>query len=204
LSGNGTEFGDSKPGGYRIECIHLGHLPDAQSILNSRDDALAAAYVNTQLKDPDMFAATVRDAYNQRDIRDDILELIDGRVIEPHSEPHPASERSCGRGWAFRDVTEALRFERDLAQERNLLRILIESLPDYIYVKDTEGRFLLANTAIAKLMGFEQASELVGKTDFDFFPDELASGFRADEQRVLTTGEPLVSKEERSMMPPGI
>jgi PAS domain-containing protein len=60
--------------------------------------------------------------------------------------------------------------EAALAQERNMLRTLIDNLPDYIYVKDTESRFITGNVAVARVMGAASPEELVGKTDFDYYP----------------------------------
>src|SRR5690606_19145022 len=78
--------------------------------------------------------------------------------------------------------------------EADLLRALIDNLPDLIYVKDEQSRFLVANRAVAEQMGTTPA-ELLGKTDFDFYPDELASSFYADEQRVIAEGE-TIDREE--------
>ena len=75
-------------------------------------------------------------------------------------------------------------------------RQAIANLPDPIYVKDSESRFLIANQAAANNMGVANSSILVGKTDFDFFPKELAAGFFADEQKVILSGQAQVSKEE--------
>ncbi|MDH7487702.1 MAG: PAS domain-containing protein [Anaerolineae bacterium] len=86
-----------------------------------------------------------------------------------------------------------------LAAERNLLRTLIDNLPDAIYVKDTAGRFLAANTAVTRLMGAAKPDELLGKTDFDFYPQNLAAQFLADEQTVIRTGRPLINREEPLM-----
>jgi diguanylate cyclase (GGDEF)-like protein/PAS domain S-box-containing protein len=77
-----------------------------------------------------------------------------------------------------------------------MLRAAIANLPDPIYVKDSESRFLLANQAAAKNMGVANSANLVGKTDFDFFPQELAAGFFDDERTVILSGQAQVSKEE--------
>ncbi len=61
-----------------------------------------------------------------------------------------------------------------LAQERTLLHALIDNMPDCIYVKDIESRFTVANNALANLLGAKSAAEMIGKTDFDYFPKELA------------------------------
>ena len=77
------------------------------------------------------------------------------------------------------DVTERKQAQETLAQERSLLRTLIDSMPDHIYAKDTEGRFILKNKADAFAMGAESTSEAMGKTDFDYYPREIAEQFHA-------------------------
>src|SRR5579885_279610 len=84
-----------------------------------------------------------------------------------------------------------------------MLRTLIDNLPDLIYVKDTDGRFLLANVAVARLMGAHSPSELLGKNDFDFHPKELATLYHEDEQAVIRSGRPLLAREEECRDPAG-
>ena len=88
---------------------------------------------------------------------------------------------------------------RALAQERTLLHALIDNLPDRIYVKDAESRFTVANDALAQFMGVSSPAELLGKTDFDYFPKELAAAFRKDEQDIIRSGQPVNQKEETSL-----
>jgi len=83
-----------------------------------------------------------------------------------------------------------------LAAERTTLRTIIDSLPDYIYVKDREGRFEVANQAVAQLLGVSSPEALIGKTDHELFPQELASEYGADERALIETGVPLLNKEE--------
>ncbi len=80
--------------------------------------------------------------------------------------------------------------------ELAMLRAVLASLPDLIYVKDAKSRFLLANRGTAEVMGVRSGAELIGKTDFDFYPESVAAGFFHDEQRVIESGEPLVSRDE--------
>ncbi|HEV7138551.1 MAG TPA: methyl-accepting chemotaxis protein [Steroidobacteraceae bacterium] len=84
-----------------------------------------------------------------------------------------------------------------------MLRTLIDNLPDLIYVKDGDGRFLLANLAVARLMGAKTPSELLGKNDFDFHPKELATLYHEDEQAVIRSGKPLLAREEECRDPAG-
>jgi diguanylate cyclase (GGDEF)-like protein/PAS domain S-box-containing protein len=89
------------------------------------------------------------------------------------------------------------------AGELEMLRAVVANFPDPIFVKDVESRFLLANQAAAENMWATNSAELLGKTDFDFFPKELASSFFEDEQKVRCSGRPLVSREEKIKDPNG-
>ncbi len=84
-----------------------------------------------------------------------------------------------------------------------MLRTLVDALPDHVYVKDSKSRFILGNTSIAHYMRVKSPDELAGKTDFEFYPKELASLFFADEQELIKSGKPLVNKEEPSIDPSG-
>jgi PAS domain S-box-containing protein len=101
------------------------------------------------------------------------------------------------------DITDRKQVEVALTHERSLLRALIDNLPDVIYVKDSESRFLVANMAEARLLGAATPEELLGKSDADYFPAELASKYRADEQAILQSGQPLLNYEERTIDPAG-
>ncbi|MBN1430702.1 MAG: substrate-binding domain-containing protein [Anaerolineae bacterium] len=101
------------------------------------------------------------------------------------------------------EVAERQQAQEALAQERNLLRTLVDSIPDIIYVKDAEGRFILKNETGAHVMGAASAGEVIGKTDFDYYPRELAERFHADDQQVIRSGQPLINREEPGIGPEG-
>jgi PAS domain S-box-containing protein len=94
------------------------------------------------------------------------------------------------------DVTKRKRAERLLAEEHHLLRTLLDNMPDLIYVKDKQSRFVVANEAVAKFMGASGPDELLGKTDFDYYSHTLANKFYERERRVVETGEALINKAE--------
>ena len=79
---------------------------------------------------------------------------------------------------------------REIARTNLFYRGIIDALPEPLNAKDLEGRFLAANPATARQVNAPDVAALIGKTDFDFFAQDVAEGFRADEERVLTTGEP--------------
>ncbi|HVS35240.1 MAG TPA: response regulator [Gemmataceae bacterium] len=95
-----------------------------------------------------------------------------------------------------RDMREYKRAEEELARERNLLRALMDHLPDHIFVKDTRSRFVTANAATVQTLGAKSLEDILNKTDFDFLPQERAQQFYADEQTVVRTGRPLLNREE--------
>ena len=101
------------------------------------------------------------------------------------------------------DITEHKQAEQALAQERDLLGTLMDNLPDYIYFKDRQSRFLRINRAHAKAFGLSDPGQAVGKTDFDFFAAEHAQQAYNDEQEVITTGKPMTAKEEKETWPDG-
>jgi PAS domain S-box-containing protein len=101
------------------------------------------------------------------------------------------------------DVTERLEVEQSLAAEQNLLRTIVESLPDNVFIKDVRGRIILDNSAHRKLLGRATQEEVRGKTDRDFFPAELADSYERDEHRILETGQPLLNREEQTVDPQG-
>jgi len=78
----------------------------------------------------------------------------------------------------------------------SLFYVLLTNIPDTIYFKDPQSRFILINQAQADLLGLSHPSQAVGKTDFDFFTSEHARAAFEDEQRIIKEGTPVVNKRE--------
>ncbi len=105
--------------------------------------------------------------------------------------------KAAGLVCTLRDITERKRTQNALAEERNLLRTLIDAVPDSIYVKDRQHRFLLRNSALRHVLGHLQPEGFVGKTDFDLFPTALAEKFFVVEEELFRTGQPIVDQEQQ-------
>ena len=111
----------------------------------------------------------------------------------------------------LRQRAETLETERDalkqqvktLADQLYQLRTLIDHLPDFIYIKDLDSRFVIDNQAHTELLGYNNPEEIVGKSDFDVFPKELAERYFADEQEVMRTGVALIDREEQTVAATG-
>ncbi len=87
--------------------------------------------------------------------------------------------------------------------ESYLLHLLMENVPDAIYFKDRESRFIRINRGLAQRFGLTDPAQAIGKTDFDFFSAEHARQAYLDEQEVIRTGRPMLSREEAEYWPDG-
>jgi two-component system, sensor histidine kinase and response regulator len=102
-----------------------------------------------------------------------------------------------------KDITESKRIEEELRHERFLLHTLMENLPDSIYFKDSESRFLRISKALAKRFGISDPQAAVSKTDYDFFTKEHAEHAQSDEKALMQDLDPVIEKEERETWPDG-
>ena len=85
----------------------------------------------------------------------------------------------------------------------DMLRALMTSMPDDIYFKDRDSRFILVNQRIAEALGLKDPAEACGKSDFDLSSEKHARKTYAEEQRIIATGEPLIAVEESETWPNG-
>jgi PAS domain S-box-containing protein len=130
----------------------------------------------------------------------------DGRVIavDINTSAIQMDGRPCVLA-VMRDITERKRqeearsrVERELRESQAFYHSLVESLPLNILRKDLDGRFTFGNQRYCAELK-RPLEGLIGKTDFDFFPQELARKYREDDRRVLETGNPLETVEEHHL-----
>lgn len=166
--------------------------------------------------DFDLFPAELASKYHRDDLRV-IATRENLDTVEAHQNPsgertfvhviktalYSASGEVAGVQGIFYDVTLRKRIEEDLAYERDLLRALLDYIPDRIYFKDVNCRFMRCSKSMAVRLGLTDARDVVGKTDFDFHPVEQAQEYYNDEQHILVHGEPLINKLERQVDPQG-
>lgn len=124
---------------------------------------------------------------------------VDGSVTWALTTKLPLRDREgrvIGTTGISSDVTEFKKMEERLASERNLLRSVVDNLPDPIYAKDAAGRYTLDNVAHTRFLGRKDASEVIGKTVFDFFPPDVAEHFRVSDEIIIQSGDPMLNHEE--------
>jgi PAS domain S-box-containing protein len=122
-------------------------------------------------------------------VRPKTLGLITARDVREHRDAHARLRQA--------EADRRQHTEEALARERNLLRTVIDNLPDYVYAKDRQHRFIINNAAHLHALGLADQREASGKTDSDFFAPEIAAQYRADEAEILRSDTPLLNHEQR-------
>jgi PAS domain S-box-containing protein len=86
-----------------------------------------------------------------------------------------------------------------MAEEHYLMQRVIDGLPNTVYVKDRDSKFILVSPPLVNLFPVDRPEELLGKDDFEFFPEEMASKYRNDELAVMNSGEMIIGIEEKTL-----
>ncbi len=170
---------------YRLAPEHVRPGATLKEIIERREAA------RTTSKAAEAYFALARSIHSSGVPRIWTAELKDGRTIHICYRPTPDG------GWVatHEDITE-LKATRVVANERISLQTLIDWVPDYLWVKDAGSRFVVANKAIASDSGRANTCDMIGLTDFDIHAPEAARKFRAVEEDILRSGQPMIDREE--------
>jgi PAS domain S-box-containing protein len=185
----------------------MWRVPD--ELLASGDDPKILAHVLDQLEDPQQFLRKVEALYNQPDANSrDTLRFRDGRVFARSSRPQTLNGTIIGRVWSFLDITDQHRAEQRVIQlsqaitqelkraelQREQLQALLSAIPDPVWMKGADGKYLSSNRAFEKMTGAASA-KVLGHTDFDFFTPALAEQFREDDRAAAESSTPILRDE---------
>jgi PAS domain S-box-containing protein len=151
-----------------------GIPPDVEK---SQSDDRALNSVLDKMADSDAFIKMVDYLYAHREEKSrDEIRLRDGRIIDRYSAPVLGTDRHYfGRVWYFRDITERKQVEETILRSKMMLQHVIDAVPDWIYVKDRQHRYLLVNKSFAEGQHLAP-QDMVGRPDTDFFSEELCMG----------------------------
>ena len=84
-----------------------------------------------------------------------MLELADGRVLERFSKIQVVEERNVGRVWSFRDITQQIRVEEELRQQREWFEVTLSSIGDAVITTDTEAKVTFLNPMAEMMTGWK-------------------------------------------------
>jgi len=132
-----------------------------------------------------------------------VFRLTNGHWYERHTYNHKVDGKTAGLVIHWRDITEIHDAHRAAEYERELMHALMDTIPDQIFFKDTESRFLRINTALAKRYGIEDPAQAIGKSDADFYTQEHGAKTAADERKIMETGEPIAGVVDHEVWPDG-
>lgn len=99
----------------------------------------------------------------------------------------------------FLDITNRKKIEEDSLQQKYLIEQLLKNVPDKIYFKDLESRFLTISNSFFNTLSIDSKDEIIGKTDFDIYDHKHAKDAFKDEQQIISTGIPIIGKEEKEI-----
>ena len=128
-----------------------------------------------------------------------VIEFFSREILEPDAE---VLKMVAALGSQIGQFIQRKAAQQKLQHEQFLLNTLMENLPDRIYFKDRQSRFLRVSKALLAMHGIASPAEIQGKTDFDFFTEEHARQAFEDEQRMIRSGQPM-TKEEKETWPDG-
>ncbi len=171
-----------------LDLWHLQLSPDLMDLdLADRLQPMLVQLANPELH-RDVFALTVVPT-PQAEQR--TFETVDGRWLERRIYDHMVAGTKQGVVIHWSDVTDIHRANRATQYERDLMHALMDNVPDQIYFKDEQSRFIRINPSLAKRYGLADPAQAQGKTDADFYSADHAAQTAAEERRIMQTGVPV-------------
>lgn len=172
-------------------------------ILSIPDYDLRLEFLSTKMIDPQDFMQRSQEFYHHPEHESyDLLELLDGRILERYSRPQKVGNQTIGRVWSFQDITARVQAEQALEEQKTYLRLIIDSIPQQIFWKDTNLVFRGCNKNWAMYAQLDTPESVVGKTDYDLIGNpELANMFRTHDQQIMESNIPEMHVVQRKLNP---
>ena len=159
-------------------------------------DKIFSQLISLKISIEEYFSVKIKNksSVNTNNYFDILIKQIDELILLWDAYKNPSGNKIVDENIL---VQKELQFKN--YHESQMLRSLIDLMPDYIYIKDIHSHFLFANIAESKLVGVNNSKELIGKSDADFFPNHLSKKYYNDEQNILKSGNSLIGIEEQSV-----
>jgi len=155
----------------------LGHIPEFMQLWMSRVDEVFETEATVRVMDAC---------------------VIKGRLVYSESVLFPIRKengRMFAVGVVYRDITARVTAEKAFLQSQTRQKAILDNVPDIAWLKDVEGKFIDVNEAFCKSVG-KTPDEIIGKTDFEIWPEDLASKYYADDEEIIRSGKRKLVEEE--------
>ncbi len=165
----------------------LGYTEEKLNTLYLENLCLDAEYVKIKEKIKQILEGKISDF----SVTINLLKA-DGTYCLVNIKTSPLVDESCNIENIIivaKNITKQAKFESELRSEKTIVEAMMENLPDAVFFKDLNGKFVKVNKALLIKHGFKNESEIIGKTDFDLFSYSNASKAFLDEQKVIKTQE---------------
>ncbi|MFH1198156.1 MAG: PAS domain-containing protein [bacterium] len=166
---------------------------DKQEILGKTDDEIMPAHLADRHKVNDVEVLNTKQILINEDQFDDVF-------LNTIKFPVKLSGNKIGIGGFISDITSRKNTEIEFARQRYLIEQLLDNVPDRIYFKDINSRFLSVSKSFLNVLQLDSLEQLEGKTDFDIYDKEHAEDAFNDEQEIIRTGIPIIGKEEKERL----
>jgi PAS domain S-box-containing protein len=175
---------------YNQKFLQLWQISESVAATKNNEKILAS--VLEQLANPEKFISEVKRLYaNPLASSLDILEFKDSRVYERCSQPQRIDNKVVGRVWSYRDITDRKIAERALKESKQMLQLVMNNIPQFIFWKDRNSVYIGGNTNFAKAKGFSKPEEILGKTDKDIvWNKEEADLYREYDRKIMDSNTP--------------
>ncbi|WP_271251612.1 adenylate/guanylate cyclase domain-containing protein [Pseudanabaena sp. Chao 1811] len=175
----------------------------SEDILSIPNYSLRLEFLAEQMLDSQDFMQRSQTFYSHPESESyDLLSLIDGRVLERYSRPQKLGAQIIGRVWSFQDITARVKAEQALEEQKTYLRLIIDSIPQQIFWKDTNLVFRGCNRNWAMYAQIDNPESVVGKTDYDLVPNpQLANTFRMHDQKIMESNIPEMHVIQKKINP---
>ena len=140
--------------GFNQNYIDMWRVP--REIVERQNHGQLLEITSQQFKRPNEFLAKIEEIYASSPPETfDLLELADGRVFERFSKIQVVEERNVGRVWSFRDITQQIRAEEELRQQREWFEVTLSSIGDAVITTDTDGKVTFLNPMAEMMTGWK-------------------------------------------------
>lgn len=184
-------------------------IHDSGILIDSNESFLKMfGYISEELKNKDIVKLLIHpDDFKivEEKVRDKVTKPYEVRGVKKNGEIIPLEIESREieldgkpvRVAALRDITERKKQEELIKKEQWLLSTMMNNIPDSIYFKDLDSKFIRVNKNTVEKFNLQSADQIIGKSDFDIFDEEHARTAYEDEQRIIKTGKPIINKIEK-------